>query len=181
MSTEAARKGKENPDLQLVPGGVGLEEEVSNSCDAVMAASREQECAQGPDIPPAFRGRPENAIPRNPLDLPEFIRREAEWLREWGDDSRPRALEKIAGVMEWVQAEWDNQPLTLQQAAEESGFSYSTIEKKVASEELENVGEKGKPRVRRGDLPKKGRQPSQASDVGEPDPVGDLFLRKLGA
>ena len=43
---------KEHPDLQLVPGRVGSKEEVPNSCDAVMAEGRGQECEYRPDIPP---------------------------------------------------------------------------------------------------------------------------------
>jgi hypothetical protein len=46
--------------------------------------------------------------------------------------------------------------LTLEEAARESGYSYSSLQKKVASGGLTNVGTKGSPRVRRGELPRKG-------------------------
>jgi hypothetical protein len=45
--------------------------------------------------------------------------------------------------------------LTLDEAAKESSYSYSAIQKMVAHGELTNVGKKGSPRVLRGELPKK--------------------------
>lgn len=181
MSKDKAGEGKENHGLRFATDTVGQEQGGSKKCDGVTAAIRERECVQRPDIPPAFGGRPENPLPRDPQDLPDFIRREAEWLREWGDDSRARALEKIAGIIEWVQTAWDEEPLTLHQAAEERGLSYSTIEKRVARGELENLGVKGKPRVRRGDLWTKSGRGTPAGDHEEPDPVGDLLLKKMSA
>jgi hypothetical protein len=178
MSKDKAGEGKENHGLRLATDTVGQEHGGSKKCDGVTAAIRERECVQGPDIPPVGRGGLRSRWPRNPADVPEYLRAEAAGLREYGADSNARTLERAAEIMEWAQMVRDNEPLTLQQAAEESGFTYSTIEKKVANEELENVGEKGRPRVRRGDLPKKGRQPSRAE---EPDLVGDLFLKRMSA
>ena len=63
--------------------------------------------------------------------------------------------------------------LTLRDAAEESGYSYSAIQKMVASGELTNLGDKGSPRVRRGDLPRKAIAPPTAS--GEPD-LAEMIL-----
>lgn len=181
MPSKAAKRGMETPDLQLVTDTVGFEEEESNKCDAAKAQGEDQECAQRPDIPPVGLGRTEDRWPRNPRKVPEFLRAEAAGLREYGGDSIARTLDQAAKIMEWAQMVWDNEPLTLQQAAEESGYSYSALEKKLASGELENVGEKGRPRLRRGDSPRKGLPPYRAERPGEPDPVGDLFLRKLGA
>ena len=61
--------------------------------------------------------------------------------------------------------------LTLGQAAGESGYTYSALEKMLRRGELPNVGERGSPRVRRGDLPRKaarqhsGDQPDLAERV----------------
>ena len=65
------------------------------------------------------------------------------------------------------------QELTLGDAAEESGYSYSAIQKMVASGELSNLGDKGNPRVRRGDLPRKPIAPPAQS--GEPDLAGMIL------
>jgi hypothetical protein len=87
-------------------------------------------------------------------------------VAQWRDEAallRKRAATVQAEVMESCVAdlesrwnEWQLEALTLEQAVTESGFSYSALQKKVASGELENVGDKHKPRVRRRDLPKKG-------------------------
>src|SRR6266571_7269591 len=47
--------------------------------------------------------------------------------------------------------------LTLEQAERESGYSYSALQKMVATGRLRNVGAPHRPRVQRGDLPKKVR------------------------
>ena len=51
---------------------------------------------------------------------------------------------------------WWLEELTLEQAAEEKGRSYDTIQRSVASGDLPNVGRKHRPRVRRADLYRKG-------------------------
>ena len=58
--------------------------------------------------------------------------------------------------------------LTLEKAAAESGFSYSALEKLIRRGELPNLGQKGRPRVRRGDLPRKPTKPGPQA-VGIPD------------
>ena len=100
-------------------------------------------------------------------------------MEDYGGYCQARTLVQAAEILEWAQMVWDNEPLTLTQAAEESRFSYSAIQKMVASGESENVGGKGNPRVRRGDLPKKAKQPRRSHGPEGPDLVGDLFLRNL--
>lgn len=46
--------------------------------------------------------------------------------------------------------------LSLKEAADESGYAYSTLQKKVARGEIPNSGSAGKPLVRRKYLPRKG-------------------------
>jgi hypothetical protein len=80
------------------------------------------------------------------VSLEQCIRELREWCRE-------RALEA----------------LTLTEAADYSGLSSETIRKKVARGELQNVGAKNRPRVRRCDLP--------ARPLGSPkDSCGALHL-----
>lgn len=65
--------------------------------------------------------------------------------------------------------------LTLTEAAEYSGLSYSTIQRKIASGKLRNVGEKNRPRIYRGDLPKRS-EPVPTTETGEPD-LAEMILR----
>jgi hypothetical protein len=116
----------------------------------------------------------------NPHDLPNAWRTRAKEMRELGADAQACTLEYCAGELEQAQREWGLQELTLQEAAEACGFSYSTLQKMVASEDLPNVGEKGSPRVRRGDLPRKATKQDPLSDADGPDLAGELLLSKLG-
>jgi hypothetical protein len=84
-------------------------------------------------------------------------RQEAAALRHRGIDDTARCVESCAEDLERGVREWELEALTLEEAAEESGYSYSALQKKVASGEIENVGNKGSPRIRRADLPRKSR------------------------
>ena len=50
--------------------------------------------------------------------------------------------------------------LTLDQAAEESGYSKRTIREQVARGKIPNAGKHGRPRIRRADVPRKARPTS---------------------
>jgi hypothetical protein len=63
--------------------------------------------------------------------------------------------------------EHELEALTLDQAAAESGYTYSALEKMMRRGELQNVGKKGAPRVRRGDLPRKPRRRSRIGERGD--------------
>jgi hypothetical protein len=82
-------------------------------------------------------------------------RAEATILRSRSAGVQAEVLESCAAELEAWQKEKDLEALTLEQAVTESGYSYSALQKKIAAGELKNVGTKGSPRVRRGDLPKK--------------------------
>lgn len=60
------------------------------------------------------------------------------------------------------------QELTLTEAATESGYSAAHISRMLAEGRIENVGVENRPRVRRGDLPRKSRPPGAFG----PDLVG---------
>lgn len=97
--------------------------------------------------------------------------------RRWREEAvalRLRGADKQASVLESCAAELDEHArlvslaaLTLEEAVEESGYSYTAIQKMVATGRLANVGRRHRPRVRRGDLPKKGKRPSPVQS--EPD------------
>ena len=58
----------------------------------------------------------------------------------------------LADRIESITEQWWIEELTLQQAADERGLSYDTVQRKVSNAELPNVGRKHAPRVRRCDL-----------------------------
>lgn len=47
------------------------------------------------------------------------------------------------------------EPVTLREASLMSGYSVDHLQRLVATGQLENIGRKGRPRIRRGDLPVK--------------------------
>jgi hypothetical protein len=116
----------------------------------------------------------------NPSDLPQAWRERAKGFRKHGISEAADTLEVCAAELEEEWWLWQTEPLSLQEAADTSGFSYSAIQKMVANEELENVGEKGSPRVRRGDLPKKASKQKPKLEADGPDLAGELLLSRLG-
>ena len=91
----------------------------------------------------------------------------AELMRKWEHDastleeySDARGAEvcrlHIAELREAIRAE-EEQPLTVSQAAAESGLSADYLRHKVADGDIPNAGQKGAPRIRRRDLPRKRR------------------------
>lgn len=103
-------------------------------------------------------------------------------LTQWREDAailRKRGAVEQAFLLESCVADWEAyemtrnlEALSLEDAARESGYSYSSLQKKVRTGELTNVGRKGSPRVRRVDLPRKGAQRGEDDDA--------LFNRLVG-
>ena len=91
----------------------------------------------------------------------------------WPQDPLVTALQSIADDIEEHELAHSLEELTLSEAADETGYSYSAIQKMVRAGELENLGGKGSPRVRRGDLPKKPTSSSKGD--GGPDLVGMIL------
>jgi hypothetical protein len=87
---------------------------------------------------------------------------------------RHRGAEAQAGVLEgcaselaaWVR-EWELEALTLEQAARESGLSYSHLQHLVAGGRVPNAGSARRPRIRRADLPRKPGTPSAPHDLAD--------------
>jgi hypothetical protein len=110
--------------------------------------------------------------------LPGRWRADAEILRRRGAAQQADALESCAAELEQFERERALQALTLEQAAQESGYTYSALEKMVRRGEIENLGEKGRPRLRRGDLPRKPRLPSHHL-VGAPELAGQVLRSRV--
>ena len=103
-------------------------------------------------------------------------RDEADTLRRRGATAQAVVLESCAEELETVLRERDLEALNLRGASEESGYSYSALQKMVAEGKLPNMGDKNRPRVRRGDLPRKaGQLPRRPSD-GEPGTLNSSML-----
>ena len=106
---------------------------------------------------------------RSPDLLIAQWRDDAETLRARGAPQQADALANCADELKAALREHDLEALTLNEASRESRYSYSSLQKRVASGELPNVGTKNCPRVRRGDLPRKAGQLPRGPIDGEPD------------
>ena len=100
-------------------------------------------------------------------------------LRRFGAVGQACTLEQCADDLDEAWRDWQQEPLTLEEAVEESGYTYSSLQKKVASGEIPNIGEPRKPRVRRQDLPRKTPRPRFELESGEPDLAGEILAGKL--
>jgi hypothetical protein len=89
-------------------------------------------------------------------ELPAVFRRRAADLRRWGAaEGAATAWECAALELEEALRRNDDEPLTLAQAATESGYSADHLGREIARSKIPNAGRRNAPRVRRGDLPKK--------------------------
>lgn len=105
--------------------------------------------------------------------LAEVWRARAANLAAWALADAARVWQLAADELDQHERECALQTLTLAEAAEASGYSQSHLGRMVAEGKIENAGERGSPRVRRGDLPR--RAPARRAVHGEPDLVGKVF------
>ena len=82
-------------------------------------------------------------------------RAEAVMFRRYGEERLAIACETHADELEVAVGAQAIEALTLDQAAEIGGYSYSHLQHLLADGEIDNVGEKGSPRIRRCDVPRK--------------------------
>jgi len=114
----------------------------------------------------------EGMIVSEPLiNLAETFRREADLLGSWGATAQAAAAEHAASRIERALMTWRNEVLSVADAATESGYSEAHLRRLLAACRIENAGSRGRPRIRRADLPRKPRQRTG----GEPDLVGDVL------
>lgn len=102
-------------------------------------------------------------------------REEAAILRRRKATDLAELLEDCATELEAEERERALEALTLEQAVSESGYTYSALQKMLAEGELPNAGKKGKPLVRRGDLPRKARR------ALTPDLANAVIAGRIGA
>ncbi len=110
---------------------------------------------------------------------------EAETLRKWGAAAQGVVLESCADEMETALKDWQDQLLTPEQAARETGYSAEHLRRKVrggqlAAERCE--GAKTHIKIRRGDLPTKPRGDRGASPDIPYNPIEDArsIAQRLG-
>ena len=80
---------------------------------------------------------------------------DAEKLRSWGAEAKAQVVDRCATELAETIATQDAEPLSLAEAAKESGYCVSHLRRLITEGKLRDVAEKGQPRVRRGDLPRK--------------------------
>lgn len=91
-----------------------------------------------------------------PTELPAQWRELKEQLASIGALVDPaKLLELCAQQLETGLRAAENDVLTLQDAARESGMHADTLRHLISKGKLPNAGRKGAPRIRRGDLPRK--------------------------
>ena len=112
------------------------------------------------------------------LDLVVERKSRSTMLREYGAEAQAAAIQGCATELTEAVKEWQDEPLTLEQAVEETGYSYSTLQQKIAGGEIPNAGSKGRPRVRRYDLPRKAPTPTLLLESGEPDLAGEVLAAR---
>lgn len=114
-----------------------------------------------------------------PADLTSRWRNEAEIFERRGAANQAATLMSCADELEQWMRERELEKLSLTQATEESGFSYSALQKMVAKGRLTNVGDKNRPRVRRCDLPRKPSRSTPVEDEAEPDLAGTILANRV--
>lgn len=110
-------------------------------------------------------------------ELADRWRAEAMVLRKRGATAQAKALESCVADHEQVLDAWYTEELTLRQASDESGFSYSRLQQMKSL----NVGASGARRIRRCDLPYKSRRSGPRLAHGQPDLADEILTSKLTA
>jgi hypothetical protein len=100
-------------------------------------------------------------------DLAHRWRADAERFRQLGQEGPAQMSEAHADELEARLRESEMEAVTLEEAAQLGGYSYSHLQHLVAAGEIENVGEKHAPRIRRCDVPRKPGQRTASHSKAE--------------
>ena len=90
-------------------------------------------------------------------------------LREYVAEPQAAALETCAAELEEEVRRVSSEPLTLQEAAELSGYSADHLGRLVREGTIPNAGRPKAPRIARRDLPRRSGAVAGPSDIGEVD------------
>lgn len=114
-----------------------------------------------------------------PDRLPESWRSRAAELERYSPPAA-EAFRAAADELEEALRERAGERLTLQEAAEESGYSTRRLRELLAEGTIPQAGRKGAPRIRRGDLPiKPGAAPATGYDY-DVEADADALAGKVG-
>lgn len=113
--------------------------------------------------------------------LANELRTEAATLRRYGAEGEATAVETCAAKLEERLRAWELEELSLDQAAAESGYSYSTLQQRLADGSLPNSGGKGRPAIRRCDLPTRGGASKLRAVDGGPDLAAEILGRRAAS
>jgi hypothetical protein len=105
-------------------------------------------------------------------ELPAVWRSRAIELRRYGADAPATTLECAADELDAALHGRHDEPLTLAEAAAESGYNAESLGRLVRQRQIPNAGRPGAPRIRRGDLPHKPASVAVLAAVAY-DPVAD--------
>ncbi len=106
-------------------------------------------------------------------------RNEAETVERCGHEVTGKLIRRLAVEVDEALRDDQDETLTLVEAALESNYSIDHLRKMVAAGTIPNAGERGRPRIRRGDLPVK-RTNGCGPSLPEND-VRDFLQRRRGA
>ena len=109
-------------------------------------------------------------------DLIARWRSEAETVERCGHESTGKLIRRLAVEVDEALRDDQDETLTLAEAALESSYSTEHLRTMVAAETIPNAGEKGRPRIRRGDLPLK--RVTQPGSLGTPEHDARAFLNR---
>ena len=101
---------------------------------------------------------------------------EAETVERCGHESTGKLIRRLAVEVEEALRDNQDEALTLAEAALESSYSTEHLRKMVAAETIPNAGAKGRPRIRRGDVPLK--RVTESGNLGTPEDDARVFLNR---
>ena len=109
-------------------------------------------------------------------ELTDEWRSLAEQQRRLGAEPQARTLEYCADALGSVLRANDDERLSLQQAADESGYTVDHLGRLIREGRIPNAGRKARPLIRRSDLPSK---PNWKAPPGTDGPEPDYILGGL--
>jgi hypothetical protein len=101
-------------------------------------------------------------------------------LRKHGAEPQATTVETLAEELDAFVADWSDEPLDLQQAAAESGYSAEHLGRLVRDGKIPSAGRLNVPAIRRRDLPTKpGYLPQAVSELHLPREVPQQIARSI--
>ncbi len=109
-----------------------------------------------------------------PASLPKAWREKATEFRRFGAEDQAFTLEYCANDLDEAWRDWQQEPLTLEEAGEKSGYSADHLGRLVREGKIPNAGRSGAPRIARRDLPVKSHQTARGV-VEDPEQSDSSF------